>query len=116
MKYYEVECKLNNNSVLKHSHKSINISEAVKECSKHCDVVNIHEISESRYIAMEIAKRIRCSSSWLYCRHYAFELCAIAGMATTWDNCEGDELKEYVTTCQAAKELDVSICTLWGVK
>ena len=113
MKYYEVECKVNN-VVLKRSYAFINILEAVKECSKHCNVLNIHEISESRYMAMKIAVRIRCSVSWEYCRYDAFVLCSIAGMASKWDNCEGNQFKEYEIACQAAKKLDVSICTLWG--
>ena len=114
MKYYEVECKAYN-TVLKCCYASMNL-EDVKECFKHYNVLNIHEISESRYIAIKIAKRICCSVSWAYCRRDAFELCAIAGMATTWDNCKGDEFKEYIIACQAAKELDVSICALWEVK
>ena len=65
---------------------------------------------------MKIAERIRCSTSWAYCRHDAFELCAIAGMVRTWDSCEGDVFKEYNTACKADKELNVSIFTLWEVK
>ena len=115
MKYYEVEGNANN-IVLKRSYAFTDISEAIKECSKHFNVLNIHEISESRYMAMKIALRICCSVSWEYCRYDAFVLCSIAGMASTWDNCEGDTFKEYDITCQAAKELDVSIRKLWEVK
>lgn len=115
MKYYEVEGKANN-IVLKRSYAFTDISEAIKECSKHFNVLNIHEISESRYIAMKIAVRICCSISWKYCRYDAFLLCSIAGMASTWDYCKGDEFKEYEITCQAAKELDVSIRKLWEVQ
>ena len=115
MKYYEVECKLND-IFLKRPYASINISEVEKEFSKHCNVLNIHEISESRYMAMKLAERICLSMSWEYCRYEAFVLCSIAGMASTWDRCEGDVFKEYKTACKAANELDVSISTLGEVK
>ena len=49
MKYYEVEGKANN-IVLKRSYAFTDISEAIKECSKHFNVLNIHEISESKYM------------------------------------------------------------------
>ena len=115
MKYYEVEGKANN-IVLKRSYAFTDISEAIKECSKHFNVLNIHEISESRYMAMKLALRICCSISWEYCRYDAFVLCSIAGLSSTWDNCNGNKVKEYKITCQAAKDLDVSIGTLWEVK
>ena len=113
MKYYEIECKVNN-IVKKRSYAAINISEAAMTCSKHCNVLKIQEISESRYMAMKLAERICCSISWEYCRYDAFVLCSIAGLSSTWDNCNGNKVKEYEITCEAAKELDVSICRLGG--